>query len=162
MDRKTAVFRPATAVICVTDDLRGVLESCSFPRWMQTLGLHLTSSLNNHPCPKLRWVFGIDYMALGKMKSHFPRFTAGRPILGIPFLDYPRKGKNPQVFTREDLARYESVYYRHSWHHVLTGEDCESRADLEIRKRTSHIDFDYSFPPRGGWSFERGEFTAER
>ena len=32
------MFRPATAVICVTDDLKGVLESCSFPRWMQTLG----------------------------------------------------------------------------------------------------------------------------
>ena len=31
---------------------------------MQTLGLHLTASSNNHPCPKLRWVFGMDHMVL--------------------------------------------------------------------------------------------------
>ena len=42
-----------------------------FPRWMQILSLHLTSSSNSHPCPKLRWVFGMDHIwSLGKVKSN--------------------------------------------------------------------------------------------
>ena len=67
------------AVICDTDGLRGVRKLYIFLgllQWIQALDLHLTSS-NNHTCPKLRWIFGVDH--IGSWESEVALSTGSRP-----------------------------------------------------------------------------------
>ena len=93
--------------ICSADGFKNGLKKLYFlPHWMQALGMHPTDSTNNHSCPKLRWVSGMNYRPLGKVKGAL--FHQDCTVLGIPFSDsFPERGKYTRLHRRtfQELQR---------------------------------------------------------
>ena len=125
---------------------------------MQALDLHLTSNPINHPCPKLRWVFGMNHMTPWESEialstkvyvrpsnswNPFPRLFLGRGK--PPSLHRGRLGGWIQWVQSVQVVRsLRSVRAVRSGRvkDILTREDCQSREDFEIRKFVAnHVDF---------------------
>ena len=77
------LLRPATVGTCATDGIRDALERLG--AWLYWIhGAGPASLRLYYKKPSLAQV---TRGPRREVKSHFPRFTVARPILGIPFLD---------------------------------------------------------------------------
>ena len=100
-------------------------------------GLHPTDSIiGDHPCPKLRRVRDeqCPHGPLGKGKFHcsrqiWPALNSWNPFSRL-FLE-----KTPGLYQgRLGGSGVSTSLYRQVNTHILTGGNCQSRVDLEIRK----------------------------
>ena len=123
---------------------------------------HLTSSLNNHLCPKLRWVFGIDHMAPWESEVALSK-VHGRPLNSWNLFSrlFLGRGKTPKSSRGKTWRRGvgSSIQARSSSRRRTIKYTLGSTHNTSSRRKTRLVRV--TRPHEGGWPISSGSRDTE-
>ena len=132
---------------------------------MQALGLH--PSANNHSCPKLRWVSGMNHMVPWESENctFSPRFPSACTVLGIPFPgSFLRKGNTCVLMGNYKMKTGTIGSRRHADRKQIQLDihlEQIGRSRNSALRISNYIDFGNSVPHCRGWSFGQKDFSRD-